>query len=37
MMTDPVKQVITDFFSGRDGRFIKVGEQWLRPGPAKTG
>jgi hypothetical protein len=29
MMTDPVNQVITDLFSGRDGRFIKVGEQWL--------
>ena len=28
-MTDPVKQLITDLFSGRDGRFIKVGEQWL--------
>ncbi|HEX9762159.1 MAG TPA: hypothetical protein VGA97_03570 [Acidimicrobiia bacterium] len=28
-MIDPVKQVITDFFSGRDGRFIRAGEQWL--------
>ncbi len=29
MKTDPVKQVITDLFSGRDVHFIKVGEQWL--------